>query len=238
MSRFRARPLWFLLLAPIALPALLALLFAWVVATESGTRFGLWTAQIILPGVGIESPAGTLLGPLRIGRLSYRSADRRISAEQVGIEWKPRRLMERELAIDRLSIDRLRIDSRGDQPLQAPDDLRLPLALRVDALAIARIAFGALAEGESKPAVELSDVAARLASDGADHRIESLRFHSPRGSPSRAAAACKAWRHSPSPRRRASSARRKAIPSPSPCPPPARCAPWRCRRARKAARWK
>lgn len=176
MSRFRARLLWFLLLAPIALPALLALLFAWVVATESGTRFGLWTAQIILPGVGIESPAGTLLGPLRIGRLSYRSADRRISAEQVGIEWKPRRLMDRELAIDRLSIDRLRIDSRGDQPLQAPDDLRLPLALRVEALVIARIAFGALAEGESKPAVELSDVAARLASDGADHRIESLRF--------------------------------------------------------------
>jgi translocation and assembly module TamB len=175
MSR---RPLLLILALAAALPLLLALFLAWALATPAGLRFTVWLARnTVAPGLQVEAVDGRLLGPLRLGRLVYATAQRRIVVEDVAIQWRPGRLLDEALVIDRLAIGRLQVASRRttEEP-QRPPELTLPLAVRVDQLGIGRAGFGELVDGKEKPGLELSAIDGRFVSDGRQHEVTALRF--------------------------------------------------------------
>jgi translocation and assembly module TamB len=137
-----------------------------------------WLLQQV-PGLQLQD----LQGRLGDGRLQARQLTLQLPAQagQLQIDgldlqglhltWAPHPGAWFGLGLAQLAADRVVFQSGAPsgQPLLAPADLQLPLALRIDALRIARLQIDAL------PAIE--DLSARLvlgADQGALHRIEGL----------------------------------------------------------------
>lgn len=165
-------------IVPASLVFLSALFLAWVAATGSGLKFAARVAEWAAPpGLGIESPTGTLLGPLQIGRIVYESPERRLVAEAVVLQWQPSRLLEGLLLVDRLDIGRLRVLSApDDEPPERPRNLTLPLAVRMEQFHIGQIGFGAPSVKEPESAPAITGISGRFASDGRQHSLERLQF--------------------------------------------------------------
>lgn len=165
----------------VLLPLLALALLAWMVATESGARLAAGLAEKV-PGLSIESPRGSLLGPLTLDRLVYETPQRRIILEDLMLHWQPSRLREGRLLVDRLEAGELRVLSRpSEQPAQQPPArLELPLPVQIDALRVGSITFGSLDEPEAAPALELHDLNGRFASDGQRHEVPSLEIRTAR----------------------------------------------------------
>lgn len=177
----RRRAVLFALTLPALLAVLAAALLVALAATPGGLRLGLWAAERLVPGtLEIEAPAGTLLGPLELGRLRYATAELQVEVQDLRLRWRPRQLADGLLFIEALEIDRLHLTRRpADEPAPPPADLGLPLALRIERLSIGQLDVGPAAT-EADPDLELAGIEGRLASDGRHHRLESLRLATPR----------------------------------------------------------
>lgn len=171
MSATRRR----LLGAGLGLLALLltaALALGWALGSASGSA---WLLRR-LPGVQLESPAGSLLGDFSARRLSWQEGGARLQIE--GLRWQGLRLrwsgtasLWAQLTLDTLHADRLLLDWQSDASASvAPASLRLPLALQVRALQIDELQLPRWAE-------TLQGLRARLelsSEGGAQHRLELL----------------------------------------------------------------
>lgn len=142
---------WFALLSLFLL--LIALISAWILRTNSGTRFLLQTVQSLSGGqVRFSGIEGRLLDQLHIDELTYQSATQHVNLSGLDLEWSPSALLRQQLAVTSLKISTLRLASVPDnQPLVLPQNLQLPLAVDIQQLAIGRLS---LAQLQSKKTIE------------------------------------------------------------------------------------
>lgn len=141
----------------------------WLTTSESGLQATTRLASSLTGGqLQIEQASGRLSGPLDLGRLHWQSTGLDIEATQIHLDWSPSALLHGTLQIAELTVGHLHIANQPSaSPSIAPTDLRLPLAIEVQKLAIATLSYG--------EAFTATDLAARLSSDGRQHRLED--FH-------------------------------------------------------------
>lgn len=159
---------------------------AFLVATETGLRWGFSLVRDFLPEtVAVAALEGRLLGPLvaRGVRVTTPTMDLRL--EQVRLEWEPAALLSGSLHIVALTAEGLALTLKdtteapaeeNPAPLSLPARIDLPLAVRVDRLALdgARIRTAT----EAEPIViDHADLSATLA-NGA-WRIQDLNLTGP-----------------------------------------------------------
>jgi translocation and assembly module TamB len=164
------------LLLIIFLPLLLLFFTAvggavWLAASESGLTTVCGLLVSTSGGrLAISNLRGRLIGPLSIGELRWRSEDFSITARGVELGWTPAALVQTRLEISDLRVATLSVEmSDSTKPSGSstlPDDLILPLAVTVQRITIRSLHWN----GEA-PVTEL---AARLASDGRWHIVEEL----------------------------------------------------------------
>lgn len=151
----------------IALSAVLA------AAIWLGSSHGLeWAKRQVMRAGGavvtLQGVEGSLLGEVRIARLTVAGGDFALDAETLAVSWQPLALLRGEIRLDRASASTLRYQSRSNTLSKLPDSLTLPLDLSIAALEIRRLEFGEL------PAIENL----RIAYSGGrlDHDIRLLQI--------------------------------------------------------------
>lgn len=166
----------------------LAGLLAWLVATPSGLQFALSQARPWLPeGVRIESAEGRLIGPLRIDGVALELEAATIRVDRVDLDWAPRALLAGEVHVRDLSVEKVAVAlADTEHPPTAdegpaipvlPDGLSLPVAIRIDRLAVAPIEL-TMADGTGHR-IDRVAFAARMGPEAL--ALESLRVEAPAG---------------------------------------------------------
>ncbi|HSV71339.1 MAG TPA: hypothetical protein VLI72_14625, partial [Methylibium sp.] len=166
----------------LALPALLLVAAAGVawqsLHTETGTRWWVERVAARLPGVSAGTSSGALLGAdarFRLDRLAIELGRQRIRIDALALDGltlsEPRLtaphglLSARGLSAQQVAIEPLPA-AAPPEPAAKPARLRLPVALRVEQLAVERLSVAGLA-------APIEQLRARLEA-GAVHRIEAL----------------------------------------------------------------
>ena len=143
---------------------------AWLASSESGLQMaGRLLASATGGQLSLNGLTGRLLGPLSIDELRWRDKDLALSARGVEFEWTPSALRHSRLEVAELRVAALTIDTLGPStpgPTPLPDDLTLPLAVSVGQLTL-----GSLIVDNGTP---ITDITARLSSDGQHHTIDAL----------------------------------------------------------------
>ncbi|HWQ39987.1 MAG TPA: translocation/assembly module TamB domain-containing protein [Burkholderiales bacterium] len=158
-------------LALLAALALAALFYA--SHSETMLRWGIARYASRLPcALSLEGLRGTLNGPLRAQRVACESADLRVEARDVLLQWAPWQLARHRLEISRLqAASVVYTDKKPGGGLDPPTRLALPLAVRLDSLEVDRFA---IARG-AKP-IEVGSVAVSVESDTTGLRVRRLRL--------------------------------------------------------------
>jgi translocation and assembly module TamB len=88
--------------------------------------------------VSVEGASGSIAGPMRFRRVTWHGADATLVADDVVVDWNPGTLLHRHLSIRGLGARHVDVAIKPSQgaPASPPTDLRLPLAIDVDRLAI------------------------------------------------------------------------------------------------------
>src|SRR6185437_15877135 len=91
--------------------------------------------------VSVEGPSGSLAGTMRFRRITWHGADATLVADDVVVDWNPGTLLHRHLSIHGLGARRVDLAIKPSQgaPTPPPTDLRLPLAVDIDRLAIGEL---------------------------------------------------------------------------------------------------
>jgi translocation and assembly module TamB len=112
--------------------------------TERGTRWLLQGAQVLVPSLGVEAPAGPLLGSFGAERLTWRLANgQRLVIEQA--RWTaPRFEHHRFWGLHLASLTAARVALVGTaapstSPTTLPTELRLPVGLAIDQVQVDRL---------------------------------------------------------------------------------------------------
>jgi translocation and assembly module TamB len=133
-----------LVLLVVALPPALALLLA----SEPGSRWLLRQAPQWLQPLGVDLAVGKvegrLLGSLQLSDVSVRAGGAIVAVDEFRLGWRPWALLVPRVAVEHLVAHGVRVDlppaSDADtEPASGPPslpDVRLPLVLRVDRLAV------------------------------------------------------------------------------------------------------
>lgn len=141
---------WFriVLIACVLLLLKLACVLAWLAATESGLRFGIYQ---IPSWFGVKISSKTLDGTLLKG---FRGEQWRIETEGADVDvsgfvfdWQPKALWEEKLHIRRIAAGDIHIQTKpvGPDPKtdsKMPESVKLPVAAAVDSLEVGRITSG------------------------------------------------------------------------------------------------
>lgn len=153
----------FILFATIALLGIAG----WLTTTDSGLRALAGAAERASGGrLQIEATDGRLLGAFKLGQLRWTDGQQQVEISDLHVDWSPPALLNGKLQIVALSIDQLHLTQQPDSlPTPLPTDLRLPLALDAERVSIATLHWG--------EALTVTDLVARLESDGRRHRIDS-----------------------------------------------------------------
>ena len=164
------------LLGTTALLLLLGVLFAWLVATESGARWVLARAEPALPdALTIDTVSGTLAGGLQIDTLSWNDAAANVVVEDVFVDVRILPLLSRRVYVDRLEVGAatVRLLPAADE---APSDGGLPeIRLPIDLwLLDASFADIAIESDGSELKIDSVNLAARM--EGSELEIEQLEI--------------------------------------------------------------
>jgi translocation and assembly module TamB len=162
-----------LLLALLA--AALAIGLYWASRSEAVLAWGVERLAARLPGkLTLTGLRGALDRPIAIAALDYEQDGLRVSARNVALDWAPwALLLTDQLSIRNLSADSVTLTTRGggERKRQPPDNLRLPLAVRVD-----RLALGALRiEGGAAP-LKIGPIALRYEGGPQRHELRLERL--------------------------------------------------------------
>lgn len=170
--------LW-LLLALLLLVGALGAGLAWLLGTESGTRWALAQAQRHVPGLVIQGVQGRLLADFSAQGLRYTQADLQIEVDE--LSWSGLRLghWQRQVPLAVIELQRLHLarlavrtppaaPEAESGPPQPPPDLVLPVHLRLPELRIGRLELPGL-----ESPIEALQLGLHL---GLVHRVEGLRL--------------------------------------------------------------
>lgn len=155
---------------PLLAGATLLSAATWLATSDSGLHRAVDLARYASGGrLQIEQASGRLTGPLHIARLRWQGADRQVEASGIRLDWSPAALLRGELRIAELAVDTLAItQAPSPAPAVLPADLQLPLSLAVSRLRLGQLHLN------GQPLA--SAIAARLSSDGRQHRISDLQL--------------------------------------------------------------
>lgn len=140
----RITPLKLVLLLILSLLLALVAGAAWLLKTEAGAGFVL---RNFAPGVQAEQLEGSLLGPLRAGRLVIDQKDQRVILQDARIDWDPARLWDRELHIRSLTaarVDVVMLPKENPEPAKLPESIDLPVTVKLESL---KVQHGTLSRG-------------------------------------------------------------------------------------------
>lgn len=149
----------------------------WLTLTPSGLLWLLSTASRATDNAFVYSGAsGSLLKAFRLDTFAYRSDELIVEGEALVLRWQPRRLLQGEVRVNALAIDSLQVHTQpsedDDEPVTLPESLRLPVKIAIDKFGIRSLEAYTL--GNDEPDIVLSDLALRLDSDGALHRLRTM----------------------------------------------------------------
>lgn len=165
------------LAALLALLAAVAAAGALLAATATGVR---WLADAVTAvsrdRVKFEGIDGHLGVPLGIRKLTIATATQRIEIERLRLEWAPRALWQRQLAVDLLAAQSMRVSilKKDPMPPELPASLRLPLDLRVHVLDLVRLDIV-----EAGRTLSLRNLRAQLDGTGERYRLRQVTLQSP-----------------------------------------------------------
>lgn len=156
---------------------MVALLMAglwWWAGTEGSLD---WVLQRLSRSVPLQSEgvSGSLRSGLRVQRLVWEQGGLRVEAHEVTLTWQPMALVTRTVQLDEFRAQLLRVtDQRppSADPLQPPENLALPMRVKAQGVAIARL------EWKGSVSTEAEALHGGYAFDGLGHqlRVDSLRI--------------------------------------------------------------
>lgn len=178
---------WFL-----ALVALLVALLAWILLTETGTRWTVAAVQSRMPQLSVTVTDGTFWGGLDLSELEWSMRGASVSARHIGLRWRLDCLPDSLVCLDTVRSDGLRVRIDPDElvPGEAPaepepvEKLNLPVAIRLNELKLLDTRV-AIAGG---PAIDLERLSSGAELRGSDLRVSDtlvrgLSIQLPGGAP-------------------------------------------------------
>ncbi len=165
----------------MGLVVVIALLFAWLLTTESGARFVVGQISSRLPaGATIDSVGGSLADQLQLSRVGWRSETLDIDARDIALDIDLMALLRLELHIESLGVGSLEVVQKPDNEpqSQSPDPdvefaLVSPIPVNVAAASFRKLE---LRTEEQTHSIDIVELAASLR--GADLIVEQLRVGS------------------------------------------------------------
>lgn len=151
---------------------------AWLATREETLR---WAAREVAAQTGgtlvLEDVRGSLLGPMTIGKARYEDADLRITGEGIELQWEPIALLVRPHVVHITALEAARVEiaslTETEGPAEAPETLRVPVAITVDRAAVGELAY---TSGETR--LEARAVELVYAVDAKAHRLTVERAES------------------------------------------------------------
>lgn len=176
-SRNYGKWLWGGLVGLILLVVLLAAVFYVAMYTEFGSRTVWRVATSVDERLSGEYRAGTLGRGLQLRDVVYQDAERRVTIDQIDADWRldfsPLKLSVSNLALDTVEVTQL---PAPEQPLELPQNLRLPLALDIRQVTLQKL----LMRTETAT-LTFTDIALHASSDGLNHRLLLEKANTPAG---------------------------------------------------------
>jgi translocation and assembly module TamB len=126
--------------------------------------------------VRIESPRGSLLGPIRAARVIYADEDVRVTATEVALDLRLRPLLGERLEASEVAAQSVRIEILPTPSTGPPDSMGVPLEIVVERFSIASVVLVNGAE-----TLEFGDVAGAYRGGPQGHRLELARARTPWG---------------------------------------------------------
>ncbi|MEM9401315.1 MAG: translocation/assembly module TamB domain-containing protein [Pseudomonadota bacterium] len=164
------------LLAALVIPGALG---AWLLGTQSGTRFLVERATPYLPdSLTLSGVSGTVIRGLSLDAIEWRDETIEIIANAVFVDVRALPLVSRNVIIDQLDVAALsvRVGDTGSEPAETTDGLpevRLPVDLRILDAGVRRISIETV---DFKREIQELALAGRLA--GSDLTVQSFRLAS------------------------------------------------------------
>src|SRR6478672_1883099 len=120
--------------------------------------------------ITVDDPTGSVAGTMRFRRITWHGTDATVTADDVVVDWSPGALWSRRLSIRGLGARHVDIALKPSTgPTAPPTDLRLPLAVDIEQLAIAQL------EWRAGPRTgRISGVEFGYAGDAQSHRLRQL----------------------------------------------------------------
>ncbi|MCL1886554.1 MAG: translocation/assembly module TamB domain-containing protein [Betaproteobacteria bacterium] len=138
-----------------------------------------WVAEKIVSSsngnIVLNGVSGSLTGTIKIEEMIYQTQQRRVTAEDVEISWRPIYVLMRQISVDSVTVSRLTIESleASREPFVLPESLAPPVSIRVGKVQVDQLKYDGLTFQE----VHLS-----LAADKAAWSLKEAGFESPFGS--------------------------------------------------------
>jgi translocation and assembly module TamB len=151
----------------------------WLATSEGALHWAIARLEAASSGrLRIESASGTLLGPVETVRITYADAERTVQVERARIEINRGLLLQGMLEVQSLRIDTVYVTSKQDrdEPPSPPQDLSLPLEVRVRRLDIGRVV---VAQGTET--ITLAQIAGSYEGGAARHRLRVEPMQTPWG---------------------------------------------------------
>jgi translocation and assembly module TamB len=137
-------------------------------AEQAAARSG---GRLVVEGVG-----GSVLGPLRVTRLTYRSPDADVTAQDVVADWSPARLLlGRALHVTRLEAARVQVAVKAGAAAEMPQDIAPALPIHLPRFSIRHLELRGLG-----PDLLMEDLGAGLEADHGSYRLELRSLRLPR----------------------------------------------------------
>jgi translocation and assembly module TamB len=128
---------------------------AFLLYTQTGARWSVSLLQGLTPmEISLGSLQGRLAGPLSLRQLKVQQGDMSLGIEAINLDWRPSALFKGELHLLNLDVQgiELVLPASEAKPAETPTPFKgvmLPLALRIDALSVARVNLSS--SPEAKP---------------------------------------------------------------------------------------
>ena len=174
----KRRRAWKIALAILALIAIAIAALIGYGLSERGLPFVVTRIVAQTGGrITVEEPTGAVGGTMRFRRITWHGSDATVVADDVVVDWNPAALWSKRLSIRGLGARHVDIAVKPSPgPTRPPTDLRLPLSVDIDRLAVAELEWRA---GPRRGRV--SGLEFGYAGDAELHRIRALRLVSDYG---------------------------------------------------------
>ena len=141
----------------------------WASRSETLLRWGVTQFGSSLPcSLAVQGMSGAFMEPIHVQYLVCENAQFRVEAHKVALVWSPWLLVNRRLEVNSLRVEALTYMSKSDstQPLLAPDEISIPIAIDIDSAE-----FGTVVIATAEEPLELSELSVSYNGDKRSHRL-------------------------------------------------------------------